>query len=406
MYNPVYIPYLKNPTSTEIFYGGSSSGKSNFVAARAIEEILSGGHNYLCCRKMGNSLTKSVFNELEKAINKMNVRGLFNLVPSQGHITCVNGYQILFSGLDDVEKIKSITPKKGVITDIWIEEATEIARTDTKQLRKRLRGQAIYDGKRIRKRIILSFNPIYKTHWIVKEFFTPNGWDDDSTHFENDKIRILKTTHLDNNFLDPEDHEELENEEDKYWHEVYTLGNWGILGDAIITNWRVADLSEEVFTNIRHGLDFGFSNDPAAYVKCNYDAMRKRIHIFKGFHQTHLTNPQLAERIKPYAGDDAVFCDSAEPKSIKELQDNDINAKPVKKGPDSLLFSIQWLQQHEIIVDSSLQGVINELNTWQWKKDKDDNALPIPVDKDNHYIDATRYAHEIEYMGMRGMDLS
>lgn len=408
MYNPVYVPFLENPRNTEILYGGSSSGKSNFTAARAVKEVLSGGHNYLCCRKMGNSLTKSVFNELEKAINKLKVRGLFNIVPSQGHITCINGYQFLFSGLDDVEKVKSITPKLGVITDVWVEEATEVARTDIKQLRKRLRGLAIYDGERIKKRIILTFNPIYQTHWIVKEFFTANGWEDGQTYFENDSIRILKTTHKDNLFLDPEDHAELENEDDEYWYKVYTLGDWGVLGDVILTNWRTEDLSERIneFTNIRNGLDFGFSADPAAYVRCHYDRMRKKIYIFRGFHESGLTNPQLAQKVKPLSGPDAVFCDCAEPKSIKELNDNEVNAKAVKKGPDSLLFSIQWLQQHEIIVDASLQGMINELNTWEWKKDKDGNSLKIPVDKDNHYIDATRYALEIEYMGMEGLDLA
>jgi len=408
MYNPVYIPYLENPRNTEIFYGGSSSGKSNFVAARAIEEVMSGGHNYLCCRKMGNSLTKSVFNELEKAINKLKCRGLFDIVPSQGHITCLNGYQILFSGLDDVEKVKSITPKKGVITDIWIEEATETARDDIKQLRKRLRGLAIYDGKTIRKRIILSFNPIYRTHWIVKEFFIPVGWKDDQTEYQDDKVRILKTTHVDNHFLDPEDHDELENEQDPYWKEVYTLGNWGSLGDSILTNWSVEDLSgkKSGFSNIRHGLDFGFSSDPAAYVKIHYDPRHKKIYIFDGFSQTGLTNPQLAGRLNPYTGDNAVFCDSAEPKSIKELQDNGINAKAVKKGRDSVLFGIQWLQQHEIIVDETLQGVINELTIWGWKKDKNGQSLPIPEDKNNHYIDAVRYALEIEYMGLKGLDLS
>jgi phage terminase large subunit len=407
MYNDVYLPYLSNPKNTEIFYGGSSSGKSNFVASRAIEDVLSGGHNYLCCRKMGNSLTKSVFNELEKAIIKFGVKELFKIVPSQGHITCVNGYQILFSGLDDVEKIKSITPKKGVITDIWIEEATETARTDIKQLRKRLRGMAVYDGKRIRKRIILSFNPIYRTHWIVQEFFTPNNWKEGQTSFENDKLRILKTTHPDNRFLDEEDHEELENETDTYWYEVYTLGNWGTLGDVILRNWRVADLSKRNDLNdIRNGLDFGFSNDPAAFTKNHYDRMRKKIYVLDGFHQTHLTNPELAKKIKPLLKDGLVFCDSAEPKSIKELKDLGVDAKGVKKGKDSLLYSIQWLQQHEIIVDSKLQGVVNELNTWEWKKDKDGESLPIPIDKNNHYIDSIRYAHEIEYMGVRGLDLS
>jgi phage terminase large subunit len=83
-----------------------------------------------------------VFNELTKAINKLKVKQLFDVVPSQGHISCKNGYQILFCGLDDVEKVKSITPKKSVITDVWIEEATEVAYEDIKQLRKRLRGLA------------------------------------------------------------------------------------------------------------------------------------------------------------------------------------------------------------------------------------------------------------------------
>ena len=405
MYNPVYIPYLTDPKNTEIFYGGSSSGKSNFVAARCIEEVLAGGHNYLCVRKMGNSLTKSVFNELEKAINKLKAGDLFNIVPSAGHITCVNGYQILFSGLDDVEKIKSITPKQGVITDIWAEEATEIARDDIKQLRKRLRGQAIYNGKRIRKRIIMSFNPIYKTHWIVKEFF--GGWKDDQTTFESDSIRILKTTHLDNNFLDPEDHLELENETDPYWKSVYTLGNWGLLGDSILTNWTVQDLSKHEPTRIRNGLDFGYSADPNAYVRVDYDPKRLKIYVISGWQDRGMTNQMIAKRLKTDMGTEPIFCDSAEPKSIAELREAGIDARPVKKGKDSILHGIQWLQKHEIIVDERNQDLINELTIWGWKVDKNGESLPIPEDKNNHSVDSLRYALEIEHASFfSGSDLS
>jgi len=404
VYNSVYLPFLKNPRLTEILYGGSSSGKSNFVAQRTIEDLMEGGHNYLCCRKMGNSLTKSVFNELTKAIAKLKVEHLFNAVPSQGHITCVNGYQILFSGLDDVEKVKSITPKLGVITDVWIEEATEVAYEDIKQLRKRLRGLAVYAGKRIQKRIILTFNPIYKTHWIVKEFFIPIGWADNQKNYEDDRLRILKTTHLDNNFLDDEDHLLLEEETDQYWKEVYTYGNWGILGDAILTNWRTEDLTSlsSTFDRIRNGLDFGYSSDPNAFTRVHYDFARKKIYLFNGWHEKKLTNPQIADRLKPIIHKESIFCDCAEPKSIQELKDAGIDARAVKKGPDSLLYSIKWLQKHEIIIDEKLQGAINEFNTWQWKKDKNGMSLPIPVDKDNHYIDSLRYALEIEYNGFFG----
>lgn len=408
VYNPVYVPYLENPKSTEIFYGGSSSGKSNFVAQRAIEDLLEGGHNYLCVRKRGNSLSKSVFNELTKAIIKLNVSHLFNIVPSQSHITCVNGYQILFSGLDDVEKIKSITPRVGVVTDIWAEEGTELSYKDVKQLRKRLRGLAVYEGKRIQKRIIMTFNPIYKTHWIVKEYFKPINWTDNQTIYEDDRIRILKTTHTDNLFLDPEDHLLLEEETDVYWKEVYTYGNWGILGDAIFTNWRSEDLSTSFHTynSIRNGLDFGYSVDPNAFVRVNHDRKNKIIYIFKGWDEKKLTNPQIAEKLKKDINNECVFCDSAEPKSIQELKDQGIDARGVKKGPDSVLFGIKWLQKHTLVVDENIQGMINELNTYQWKKDKNNESLPIPVDKDNHYIDALRYALEIEYSGFFGDVLS
>jgi len=400
MYNAVYLPYLSQSRSTEIFYGGSSSGKSNFVAERTIEDIMEGGHNYLCCRKMGNSLTKSVFNELTKAIAKLKVGHLFNVVPSQGHITCANGYQIIFSGLDDVEKVKSVTPKLGVVTDVWVEEATEVSYDDIKQLRKRLRGVAAYDGKRVQKRIVLTFNPIYKTHWLYKEYFTANGWNDDQKEFLNDRLSILKTTHLDNDFLDDEDHLLLEEETDEYWYQVYTLGNFGILGDAIFTNWRTEDLSskKESFDRIRNGLDFGYSSDPNAYVRVHYDKPAKKIYIFKAWMAKKLTNPMIAAKLKPIIGREPIFCDSAEPKSIAELQADGIDARPVKKGKDSILHGIKWIQKHEVIVDEELQPVINELNTYQWKKDKDGVALPIPCG-DDHFIDATRYALEVEHTG-------
>lgn len=401
-FNDVYLPYAHGfSRPTEIFYGGSSSGKSNFIAHRTVLDIMDGGHNYLVIRRYANTVTKSVFNEIQKAIIELQVGKHFNIVPSQGHITCTNGYQILFSGMDDSEKVKSITPRKGVITDVWYEEATEAAQDDVKQLRKRLRGRSSYFGREVSKRIILSFNPIYRTHWIVSGYFTPIGWKDDQTEYCDDDISILKTTYKDNKFLTEQDCKALEDETDPYWYDVYTLGNWGVLGDSILTNWRAEDLVGEwaTFDNIRNGFDFGYSSDPASYVRVHYDRKKKRIYVFSGWEQRELTNPAAAIRLKVIVGDEPLFCDSAEPKSIQELKDNEINAVPTKKGKDSVLHGIQWLQQHEIIVDSSLQHIINELTIWSWKKDKDGNSLPIPEDKNNHSIAALRYALEVEFAG-------
>lgn len=405
IFNDVYLPYLVQSRSmlnvseifVEIFFGGSSSGKSHFLAHRLVMDLLSGGHNYLCVRKLGKSVIKSVFNEVTKAIDDLKVRDLFKIVPSQSLITCENGYQVLFTGLDDPEKVKSITPSKGVVTDIWYEEATEGAQDDIRQLKKRLRG--IVTGHDIVKRIVLSFNPIYKTHWIFREFFT--SWKDEQTEFNSDSVSILKVTHLDNKFLTSQDHNALESEPNEYWYQVYTLGNWGALGDAILTNWEATDLKPYTskFTNLRNGLDFGYSDDPAAYVRMHYDRAKKEIYIFDGFEEKRLTNPDLAARLLPYVNEEPVFADCAEPKSIDELRALGIYATPVKKGPGSLLHGIQWLQQHKIYVDISLQHVINELTVWSWKKNKHGESLPIPEDKFNHSLDAVRYGLEIDFGG-------
>lgn len=394
IYNPVYVPYLELATRTQIYYGGSSSGKSFFLAQRCVEDLLQGGRNYLIVRNVSNTLRTSTFNELKKAISDYGVSHLFKINKSEMVATCViNGYQAIFKGLDDEEKIKSVTPEKGVITDIWVEEATECKYEAIKQLNKRLRGRS-----KVGKRLILSFNPIYKTHWIFKEYFLPVGWADDQKQYQDEHISIIKTTYADNEWLEDDDIYELENEKNEYYRDVYTYGNWGILGDVVFTNWRVEDIDDLIptFDNLRNGLDFGFTNDPTAFTRSHYQKSRKRIYIFNEFDEKRMTNPTIAEKLSPIIGRESITCDSAEPKSIKELNGLGVNAKGAKKGPDSIMHGIQWLQQQEIIVSHHCQGHINELTLYQWKKDKDGESINEPVDKDNHYMDGLRYAYEGE----------
>lgn len=132
------------------------------------------------------------------------------------------------AGLDDVQKIKSITPKKGVITDIWIEEATECDENDIKELTKRLRGIT----KGIKKRITLTFNPILRSHWIFKKYF--GNFGDDDKEYRDENLLIQKTTYKDNRFLEQDDIDDLEDETDEYFYQVYTLGNWGVLWRSYI----------------------------------------------------------------------------------------------------------------------------------------------------------------------------
>jgi phage terminase large subunit len=122
--------------------------------------------------------------------------------------------------------------------------------------------------------------------------------------------------------------------------------------------------------------------------------MRQTIYIFGEVYERGLTNPQLAKEIKPLVGSELVVCDSAEPKSIQELKDHGVNAAPAEKGKDSVNFGIQWLQQQTIIIDVSCINARNEFLQYKWKEDRDGNAIRQPVDKNNHIIDATRYAYE------------
>lgn len=348
----------------------------------------------MVCRAVARTIKRSVFTEIKKVITDWGMLSEFKINDTDLTIVCRNGYQIIFAGLDNIEKLKSITPLVGVVTDIWIEEATETQKKDVKQLYKRQRGGSPSTPKRL----TLSFNPILKSHWIYEEYFSGVGWTDDQTEYITDSLSILKTTYKDNRFLTDEDRKDLENETDKYFYNVYTLGNWGILGNVIFTNWSVMDLSGmmDQFTNRRNGLDFGFSSDPAALSRSHYDRMRKTIYIFGEFYERGLTNDALAKELKPICGDELITADSSEPKSIAELRGAGLYVQPAKKGKDSVNYGIQWLQQQTIIIDKKCVNAQNEFSQYKWREDKDGNAIRQPVDRNNHLIDGTRYAYEDE----------
>lgn len=400
VFNEIYRYSLKDNTPTQIYFGGASAGKSVFIIGqRTVYDLLQGGRNYLILRNVARMSDSSTFNEVRQTIRDWKVEDYFHITKSPMKITCkVNMCQALFGGLDDVQKIKSIKPEIGVITDIIIEEATEVTSPDTvKELDKRLRGTW---GKP--KRLVLLFNPILKSHWIYKEYFH-GRWIEGEGCYSDEHLFILKTTYKDNKFLTEADIFKLENETSKYHYNVYTLGSWGTLGGVIFTNWRMADLSDmyDQFTNVKNGLDFGFSSDPMAFNRLHYDKMRKKIYIFHEEHAYGLTNPEIADLIGPVLGREAVICDSAEPKSIRELQNCGIKAYGAVKGKDSVNHGVQFLQQHEIIVDRQCQETINELELFQWAKLRDGSDAGKPVDKNNHHIDDIRYALESEMASLK-----
>ncbi len=387
--NKTYIPYLNKSQQTQIFFGGSASGKSFFICQKIVLDCIQ-GVNWMCCRNVAKTMRNSVYNQVVKTIYEMGLNNYFKINKSDMVITCLlNGCQILFTGLDDVEKVKSITPAKGVLERIFVEEATEIKEDAYMQLTKRLRGISANN-----KYIVMAFNPILKSHWIYKRFF--GKWEDNKDSYEDRDLCILKTTYKDNDMLTDEDKYRLENETDPYYYNVYSLGNWGALGHIIFKNWKVENLSEMIpsFDNIYCGMDFGYSSDPNALIKIHIDKKQKRIYVFDEWYQAGMTDDELVRVSKEMFGQSYVTCDSADPKTIDYLALHNVNAIPAVKGADSINRGIRWLQGYEIIIHTECQNFKNEIEQYHWQEDKYGNAMAKAADENNHLIDALRYATE------------
>lgn len=219
VFNDVYLPYLHNQDRYLIFYGGGSSGKSYFIAQRFIYKLFNPTRcNLLVVRQTGDTNRKSTFPLLKQVISNWNLAKYFKVNASDMRIKCLlTGNEVAFAGLDDVEKIKSITFENGELTDIWVEEATECQEADINQLKVRLRG-----GKS-KKQIVLSFNPINIQHWIKKHFI------------DSGLATVCFSTYKDNKFLTDDDRKALEDLQytDEYTYEVYCLGKWGIIGKTV-----------------------------------------------------------------------------------------------------------------------------------------------------------------------------
>ena len=249
VFNDVYLPYLENDDRYLVFYGGGSSGKSYFIAQRFIYKLIHPTRcNLLVVRQTGDTNRRSTFPLLKQVISNWNLAKHFKVNESDMRIKCLlTGNEVAFAGLDDVEKIKSITFENGELTDIWVEEATETQEADINQLKVRLRG-----GK-TKKQIVLSFNPINIQHWIKK-------------HFIDSKLAtVCFSTYKDNKFLTDDDRKALEDLKyiDEYTYNVYCLGHWGILGKTVFDARAIQNRLENIPNPLKTG-----------YFTYDYDGLR------------------------------------------------------------------------------------------------------------------------------------
>lgn len=236
---------------------------------------------------------------------------------------------------------------------------------------------------RTNKDIFLDYNPSHK-FWI----------DDVLQSEESEKITL---TYKDNEALSQTVIDFLEEKRElaktsEYWENwcrVYLDGQEGRLDGVVFNNWKVIDSIPQEARLLGYGGDFGFTNDPTTVI--GLYKYNDQIVLDEVLYQSGLTNPDIARILKQEDIREEIYFDSSEPKSIRELQNYGLKALPATKGRDSIIFGINLLQEYEMLVTKRSSHLIEELNVYSWKKDRDGNSMNVPIDSHNHLLDALRY---------------
>ena len=376
--------------------GSRASKKSKTTALWYITNMMKYPQaNLLVVRKTFRTLKDSCFAELKWAIHRLHVDDWWDIKESPLEMTYKpTGQKIYFRGLDDPLKVTSITVDVGCLCWMWIEEAYEIMKEeDFDILDESIRGE-VPEG--LFKQITLTFNPWNERHWIKKRFFDCEPDED---------ILAITTNYLCNEWLDVADLRVFEKmkKNNPRRYQVAGLGNWGIVDGLVYENWKEEYFNLEDVLNIKgiksaHGLDFGYTNDPSAFFVGFLDLTNRKIYVWDEMYETGLSNKRIYENINSMGYQKAkITADSAEPKSIDELSGLGLRVKPAKKGKDSIMNGVQWIQDFEIIIHPRCVNFLTEISNYTFDKDKFGKTLNKPIDDFNHLMDAMRYALE-EYI--------
>ena len=369
--------------------GSRASKKSTTTAMNLIYRIIEYPEsNALVVRKTYRTLLDSCFAQLKWAVNRLGVKEYFDFKLSPLEIIYKpTGQKILFRGLDDPLKVTSVTVDVGSLCFLWIEEAYEImSESDFDMLDESIRGEV---PKGHFKQITLTFNPWNERHWIKRRFFDKVDKD----------VLAITTNYTCNEWLDRSDLNVFERmkENNPRRYQVAGLGNWGIVDGLIYENFEERQFTLEEIKDYKTvaGLDFGYTNDPTAFFIGFLDKKDSILYVWDEMYSKGLSNKKIYENIKNMGySKEKITGDSAEPKSIDELKGYGLRIKGAKKGKDSILNGIQWIQDLKIIIHPRCNNFLTEISNYQWDKDKFGKALNRPIDDFNHLLDAMRYALE------------
>ena len=359
--------------------------------------------NTLVVRRVFNTHKDSTYTQLKWASNNLGVSHLWKFSKSPLEATYIpTGQKILFRGLDDPMSITSITVEHGHLCWCWFEEAFQVMNEDDfNKIDMSIRGEM---PPGYFKQITLSFNPWSEKHWLKKRFFDVK---------DND-ILASTTTYKCNEYLGEDDIQVFEkmrlNNPRRY--NIEGLGNWGIAEGLVYENFEelefdIEDIKRRSNIKSAFGLDFGYTNDPSAFICTLVDLDNKEIYIFDEHYQKAMTNKMISDMIK-YKGysKEMIIADSSEPKSIDDIQRNGIyRILPAKKGKDSILNGIQFIQDFKIYVHPKCENTIVELSNYVWSN-KEGVNINKPIDEYNHLMDALRYALEPIKLGKNKFDRS
>ena len=362
----------------EVYCGGAGSGKSFGATQKVLLKALMYQRKVLVIRKIQRTIKDSIWSLLISHLRACGYYDACRVNKSDYEIELPNGSIFIFKGLDDPEKIKSIDG----ITDIVIEEATELTEDDYTQLNLRLRANVN------NLQIYLMFNPVSKKNWVYDYFFVREL---------PQNTKVVRTTYKDNRFLSDEYRAELEQLKDRNpaYYRIYCLGEFATLDKLVFPVYEMRIVSEKETQGLKRwiGLDFGYINDPSAIVWGYIDTVKKHIYVTGEYVKRGMKNNEIADTMIDLGlHKDKSYGDSAERKSIDEIRDKGVNIDPTEKGKDSIIHGIQWIQQYKLIIDERCFKVKEELENYTWKKDKKTGEyVNEPVDTYNHTIDAIRY---------------
>lgn len=420
---PCYLPLHEDiKAEKHRFYnlpGGRGSCKSSFVSLEVVSGIMqdcSGESNGIVFRAVGNTLRDSVYTQIGWAIDTLGVSHLWRgRVSPISYTYLPTGAQILFRGLDSSEKLKSIKPRRGVFRYVWIEEFSELPGANFA----RSVLQSVVRGRGAAPQVFRSFNPpISKTNWANQFVAEP---DEQGITFHT-TYRDVPAEWLGESFIAEAERLAAVNER-AYRHEY--LGEATGTGAEVFPLLEVREITAEEVQNMQYffsGVDFGFAADPACFIRCSYDRKHEVIYILNEIYKRGMSNRQLAEEIAPLVQGDTkgesftsmlsgafqdrseIYCDCAEPKSIRDLRDCGLNrVRACTKFPGCVEYRIKWLQNRRIVIDPvRTPNAAREFANYEYAKDKDGNMLSTVPDADNHSIDALAYALNVEIYIKRG----